>query len=92
VQASLLRAAREDQARRTRDDLNRYDDVIEYLRAAGGFVSAPWCGGRECERRVKEHSSATIRCLPLDAQAPHSRLCASCGRSAAATALWAQAY
>ena len=62
-------AARDERERRTLRDPGGYDEAIEYLREAAGFVAAPWCGGRECEARVKEDSSATIRCLPLDGEA-----------------------
>src|SRR6185295_15998408 len=90
VQASLLQAARDEQERRTLRDPG-YGEMIAFLRDAAGFVAAPWCGRAECEARVKEDSSATIRCLPLDGAAPAGS-CACCGRSAAATAVWAQAY
>jgi prolyl-tRNA synthetase len=66
--------------------------MIEYLRDAAGFVAAQWCGRSECEVRVKEDSSATIRCLPLDEEPPQSGTCICCGRTAATTAVWAQAY
>ena len=66
VQASLFSAARDERERRTLRDPSSYEEMIEYLRDAGGFVVAPWCGGEECEARVKEESSATIRLLPLD--------------------------
>jgi prolyl-tRNA synthetase len=66
--------------------------MIEYLRDARGFVVAPWCGGEECEARIKEESSATIRLLPLDEQAALGGTCVCCGRPAAAAAVWAQAY
>lgn len=92
VQASLLESARDEQELRTFCNLSRYDEVIEHLREAAGFVTAPWCGRGACERRVKEDSSATIRCLPLDAQTAESRPCVCCGRLAAVTATWAQAY
>jgi prolyl-tRNA synthetase len=66
--------------------------MIEYLRDAAGFVDAPWCGGRECEERVKADSAATIRCLPLGGQEPESGACVCCGRPALTAAVWAQAY
>ena len=66
--------------------------MIEFLRDAGGFVVAPWCGRTECEARVKEGSSATIRCLPLGEQGAQSGACVCCGRSAVAAVVWAQAY
>jgi prolyl-tRNA synthetase len=92
VQASLLQDARDEQERRTLRAPRGYDEMIEYLRRAAGFVEAPWCGGGECEARVKEDSSATIRCLPLDHQPAPSGACICCGRPALTTAIWAQAY
>jgi prolyl-tRNA synthetase len=91
VQTSLYRNAFDERERRTLRDPSSYDEMIEYLRNAAGFVAAPWCGRAECEIRVKSESSATIRCLPLDDQ-PVRSSCVCCGRTAVATAVWAQAY
>jgi prolyl-tRNA synthetase len=92
VQASLFESARDELERRTLRDPIGYEDMIEYLRKAAGFVAAPWCGRRECEVRVKADSSATIRCLPLNEQSAQSGACVCCGRSAVTAAVWAQAY
>jgi prolyl-tRNA synthetase len=92
VQASLFDSARNEQERQTLRDPSGYDEMIEYLRDAAGFVAARWCGRRECEVRVKDDSSATIRCLPLDEQPAQLGPCVCCGRSAATAAAWAQAY
>jgi prolyl-tRNA synthetase len=91
VQRSLFDSARDERERRTRRDLAGYAELAAYLREARGFAEAPWCGGAGCEARVKEETSATIRCLPLDAPAP-SGTCVCCGRRATAAAVWAQAY
>jgi prolyl-tRNA synthetase len=91
VQGSLSQAAREELERRTLRDPSSYDEMIEYLRKAAGFVAA-WCGRRECEVRVKDDSSATIRCLPLNEHSAQSGACACCGRPAVTAAVWAQAY
>jgi prolyl-tRNA synthetase len=92
VQASLFEAARDERERRTLRDPTGYDEMIEYLREAAGFVTAPWCGRPECEVRVKDDSSATIRCLPLDEQSAENGVCVCCGRASVTTAVWAQAY
>ena len=92
VQTSLLRAARDEQERRTLRDPTDYDEMIEYLRDACGFVAAPWCSRDECETRVKEESSATIRCLPLDERPGRSSTCICCKRPALHAAVWGQAY
>jgi prolyl-tRNA synthetase len=92
VQTALFRVSRDEQERRTLRDPSSYDEMIEFLRGAGGFVVAPWCGRRECEARVKDESSATIRCLPLDEQPAQGSTCICCGRPAMAVAVWAQGY
>ena len=91
VQASLFEAARDERERRTLRHPGGYDELIEYLREARGFVVAPWCGRVECEARVKAGSSATIRCLPLD-ESERAGVCVCCGRPAVSSAVWAQAY
>jgi prolyl-tRNA synthetase len=92
VQASLFEGARAEQERRTLRDPRSYKEMIEYLSDAGGFVSAPWCGRRECEERVKADSSATIRCLPLGEQPAGPGACICCGTPAVTATVWAQAY
>jgi prolyl-tRNA synthetase len=92
VQTSLFQTARDEQERRTLRDPSSYEEMIEYLRDASGFVVAPWCGRRECEVRVKDESSATIRLLPLAEQRPRASTCICCGRTAVTDAVWAQAY
>jgi prolyl-tRNA synthetase len=90
VQAALFQQARGEQQRRTLRDPGSYDEMVEYLCAGEGFAVAAWCERAECEARVKDDSAATIRCLPLDAQPTGACVC--CGRPAATTAVWAQAY
>jgi prolyl-tRNA synthetase len=92
VQASLFESARDELERRTLRAPSGYDELLDYLREASGFVAAPWCGSTECEAQVKDDSSATIRCLPLDEQSTQTGECVCCGRSAATSAVWAQAY
>src|SRR5204863_604967 len=92
VQASLFRSAQEERDRGTLRDPGGYDELLEHLRDAGGFVVAPWCGRGECETRVKGDSSATIRCLPLDEETAQPGPCVCCGLPGVTTAVWAQAY
>jgi len=92
IQASLFRAALDERERRTLTDPGSYAEMIEYLREARGFVVTSWCGSAECEARVKDESTATIRCLPLQAPEDLSSNCLCCGREAAHWTAWAQAY
>jgi prolyl-tRNA synthetase len=91
IQRSLLASALAERERRTAQP-GTYDEMIAYLREASGFARAPWCGGPECEERVKAESSATIRVLPLDGRLAASDRCICCGHPAESAAVWAQAY
>jgi prolyl-tRNA synthetase len=79
VQASLFQDARDERERRTLRDPSSYAEMIEYLREAGGFVMAPWCGGSGVRDARQEDSAATIRCLPLGDEPRAVRRCICCG-------------
>jgi prolyl-tRNA synthetase len=66
-------------------------ELVEFLRDGGGFAVSPWCGSQACEAAVKAETSATIRCLTLDAEPP-DRACTACGEPASEMATWARAY
>jgi prolyl-tRNA synthetase len=55
------------------------------------FVRAYWCGDPGDEARLKEDTSATSRCIPLD-QDTEPGVCAICGRPATEKAIFARAY
>jgi len=57
----------------------------------GGFIKTMWCGGEECERRMKEEAGMSSRCIPLE-QEQLSDVCAVCGRSARHMVYWGVAY
>ncbi|MGH2767716.1 MAG: proline--tRNA ligase, partial [Actinomycetota bacterium] len=68
-----------------------YEELAELVSSPGGFVEGGWCGGLSCEEKVKAHTKATIRALPLD-PAPVEGACLVCGEKAVEMATWAQAY
>src|SRR5690606_24637790 len=49
-------------------EVNSYEEFKEILETKGGFVSCHWDGTVETEKRVKDETKATIRCVPLDAK------------------------
>jgi len=67
-----------------------YDDFKRLIEEVGGFLFAPWCGGRECEARVTEETKATVRLLPDDAQ--EGSACMVCGKRPAKRVPFARAY
>jgi prolyl-tRNA synthetase len=84
-----------DQAREFRDAHTfRPADMAEMaslLKDPGGFMVAGWCGGEECEAKVKAETKATIRFLPLEPGSV-SGACIVCGQAAVEEATWALAY
>jgi prolyl-tRNA synthetase len=56
-----------------------------------GFALAWWCGGGQCEEKIKEETKATMRCIPLD-QPGGSGNCVYCGKPAHEKGIFAKAY
>ena len=57
----------------------------------GNFLLAHWDGTPETERKIKEETRATIRCIPLDGD-DEPGVCVYSGRPSARRVLFAQAY
>jgi prolyl-tRNA synthetase len=94
LQHGLLAAATERREANSHRDLPDYAALRERIEDAGGFVYAGWCGGTDCEQKVKEQTRATIRVLPFEEfRSPERpRRCIVCGSDAQAEAVWARAY
>jgi prolyl-tRNA synthetase len=80
IQQEMLERARDFMAQHTRrvDSFQQFAAALEQER---GFLLAHWCGGAECEAKIKEETAATIRCIPLEAEAEEGS-CVWCGRPA----------
>jgi len=72
-------------------EVNDYDEFKRVLEDKGGFVSAHWDGTAETEKRIKEETKATIRCIPLDAAEEDGR-CVLTGKPSGRRVLFAKAY
>ena len=57
----------------------------------GGFVDIFWCGDAACEEKIKQETSASNRCIPVN-QPGDSGTCAVCGKTSNVHALFAKAY
>jgi prolyl-tRNA synthetase len=93
-QAALLEAAIARREAGTVRGVSDYAAFRAIVEGEGGFVYAGWCGGAECEAKVKDETKATIRVLPLEefrsAEAPAA--CLVCGGSVQHEAIWARSY
>jgi prolyl-tRNA synthetase len=75
-------------------------DYEEFKRAVEqGFAFSGWCGGSDCEQKIKEETKATMRCIPLEQSLPvkssasgGQRKCVYCGEPAKEKAIFARAY
>ncbi len=67
-------------------------DYVELREAVEkGFAHSYWCGSGECERKIKEETKATTRCIPLE-QEKGRGACIYCGRPASDKVIFARAY
>ncbi|MFH2044955.1 MAG: proline--tRNA ligase [Pseudomonadota bacterium] len=57
----------------------------------GGFALSHWCGTNECEAKIKEDLSVTIRCIPLNQEEEKGK-CVCCGRPSRCRVIFAKAY
>ena len=89
IQESLLKRARERLEAGCRQ-ADTYEAFKATLEASGGFVFAPWCGSRECEKKVNEETKASIRLVPVDAE--ESGVCMCCGKGPARRVPFARSY
>ncbi|MGJ1206475.1 proline--tRNA ligase [Sphingobacterium lactis] len=72
-------------------EVESYDEFKQVLEEKGGFISAHWDGTVETEKRVKEETKATIRCIPLDAKEEEG-VCIFTGKPSKQRVLFAKAY
>lgn len=71
--------------------VNSYDEFKQVLEEKGGFISCHWDGTVETEKRVKEETKATIRCIPLDVKMEDGQ-CIFTGKPSNKRVLFAKAY
>lgn len=72
-------------------EVNSYDEFKQVLEEKGGFLSCHWDGTVETEKRIKEETKATIRCIPLDAKEEEG-ICIFTGKPSKQRVLFAKAY
>ncbi|SEM13250.1 prolyl-tRNA synthetase [bacterium A37T11] len=72
-------------------EVNSYDEFKRILDEKPGFVLAHWDGTSETEKRVKDETKATIRCIPLDSK-EEPGICIFTGKPSKQRVLFARAY
>lgn len=72
-------------------EVNTYDEFKMILDTKAGFISAHWDGTAETEKRIKEETKATIRCIPLNNKQEEG-VCILTGKPSSQRVLFARAY
>ncbi len=90
MQREMLERARVHRDAHTSTAIN-YEEFKDAVANKPGFVKAMWCGGEECENKIKEDTTATSRCMPFEQEALSSN-CVCCGKPAKAMVYWGKAY
>jgi prolyl-tRNA synthetase len=57
----------------------------------GGFAMSHWCGSTDCESKIKDALTVSIRCIPFDAS-PEQGRCICCGGVSPRRVVFAKAY
>jgi len=84
-----------NRAKAYRDSLitsvDNMEDFKNILDEKGGFVLAHWDGTTETEKKIKDLTKATLRCIPLDANEEDGK-CVLTGKPSSKRVLFARAY
>ncbi|MDQ8003945.1 MAG: proline--tRNA ligase [Pedobacter sp.] len=84
-----------DRALKFRDEhiteANSYEEFKDLLETKTGFIAAHWDGTAETEKRIKEETKATIRCIPLNNKLEDG-VCILTGKPSKQRVLFAKAY
>lgn len=72
-----------------------YDAFKDVMEKKRGFINAFWCEDASCEKKIKEETKATTRCVPFNEHneiKEEKGVCVYCGKPATHRWIFAQAY
>ncbi len=90
IQQNIYNKALKFREENTRE-ANSYEEFKELLDTKAGFISAHWDGTSETEKRIKDETKATIRCIPLNNKLEVG-ICIVTGKPSTQRVLFARAY
>jgi prolyl-tRNA synthetase len=90
IQSAMFEKAKSFREANTRDAATM-DELKKILSEQGGFVRAWFKPDREAERKIKDQTKATVRCVPLEPSGGTGP-CIFSGESTDTRVLFAQAY
>jgi prolyl-tRNA synthetase len=73
-------------------EVDSYDDMKNiFSKKENGFVYSFWCGDSNCENKIKEETTATIRCIPFSDSKKDGK-CIICGKKSSKRAIFGKSY
>jgi prolyl-tRNA synthetase len=72
-------------------NVTSYEKFKEVMAGKRGFLKSFWCGGQECEKKIKDETKASTRCLPLNPKVEEG-VCIYCQKPAKHRWIFAQSY
>jgi prolyl-tRNA synthetase len=99
IQQGLLQRALDYRAENTKE-IDSYAEFTAFFtpenkerpEAHGGFAMSHWCGGEECEDKINDELSVTIRTVPFDRAEGGAGACICCGKPSAGRVVFAKSY
>lgn len=79
IQENLYERA-EDFLERNTHSVEKYEEFKKVMDEERGLIKAPWCGSQECEDKIQDETTATVRAIPFDSE-PGGE-CIYCGEKA----------
>lgn len=73
-------------------EVTSYNDLKDVIEVKKGFALAPWCEDSECEKKVKDETTATTRVIPFEQKDIKGKKCIVCGKEAKVWVYFAKAY
>jgi prolyl-tRNA synthetase len=99
IQNTLLERALKLRRENTReiDDIDEFRTFYtpknkERPEIHGGFAMSHWCGSDECEKKINDELSVTIRCIPFDREKSGAGKCIVCGKESPGRVVFAKSY
>jgi len=102
IQKNLFARSKKFLEENTREATS-YNEFKKIMEKNRGFIKAFWCENDECEKKIKEETKASSRCLSLDAKPAFASFgyggareengkCIYCGKKAVHKWVFAQSY
>jgi prolyl-tRNA synthetase len=99
IQQNLLQRALDHRAEHTQE-IDSFDEFVAFFtpenknrpEAHGGFAMSHWCDGADCEKKINDELSVTIRTVPFDRAETGGGECICCGKPSRGRVVFAKSY